>query len=188
MFERKRGTIIESTAALEQLLVQTDLDATLTMGMLALPFAAQYVRFGTDAAKFLRWPGHQVGEVVYDGVFCFLSQSSISRGGGLQPHLELIFVGKDSHDVFGGFCVLRAPIGAADGAVVEWVDAILTRKDGPKYDESDKAWLQEAVNFVVKLLLYMGLKDARQVKEAPYAQALMKLENVGPKKRAKATL
>jgi hypothetical protein len=185
MFECKRGAIIESTPALETLLTHSDLDVALPMGMFAPPFAAQYLHFGAEAAKALRCPGCDDNDVVFDGVFCFLSQSPDHPGDASERKLELIFISRhNDHCV--GYSMLRAPVGASDRPVVDWVDAIFEKNGGKRHEGVERQRLLEAVNFVVKLFLYMGLKNVRQAVETPHTQALKKLEQIGPKKRAKA--
>lgn len=183
-FECKRGTIIESTPALETLLTHADVDVTLPMGMFAPPFAAQYVHFGPEAARVLRCPGCRDDQIVFDGVFCFLSQSPNHPGVASERELELIFVGKHN-DRYSGYYLLRAPVGASDKPVVDWIDAIFKQHEGPGHEEIDRLRLLEAVSFVVKLFLYLGLKDARQVVQTAYSQTLKKMAHIGPKKRAK---
>lgn len=185
VFECKRGAIIESTPALETLLIHSDVDETLPMGMFAPPFAAQYVHFGAEAASVLRCPACGDDEIVFDGVFCFVSQSPIHPDDPSERELELIFIGKHS-DHCAGYYLLCAPFGASDRPVVDWIDAIFKLHVGSGHDETERRRLLEAVNFVVKLFLYLGLKNARQVVETSYTQALKRLERIGPKKRAKA--
>lgn len=185
VFECKRGAIIESTPTLETLLIHSDVDETLPMGMFAPPFAAQYVHFGAEAASVLRCPACGDDDIVFDGVFCFVSQSPIHPGDPSERELELIFIGK-CNDRCAGYYLLCAPIGASDQPVVDWIDAIFKLHVGSGHDETERRRLLEAVNFVVKLFLYLGLKNARQVVETSYTQAQKRLEHIGPKKRAKA--
>lgn len=95
MFELHKGTVIEATPALETLLAHSDIDLALPMSMVVPPFAAQNLRFGQEATKLLPQPMPESPDVVFDGVFCFLSTPlkdtvGNERGGWL----ELIFIGK----------------------------------------------------------------------------------------------
>jgi hypothetical protein len=95
MFELHNGTVIEATSALERVLAHSDIDLALPMSMVVPPFAAQYLRFGPEATNLLPQPMPENPDIVFDGVFCFLSAPPTdSAGNDRGGWLELIFIGQ----------------------------------------------------------------------------------------------
>jgi hypothetical protein len=72
-YHLNKGTVIEATPALETLLTNSDVDLNLPMSMVALPYRAQYLRFGEVAMRYLKVPASQAPDRFFDGVFCFLT-------------------------------------------------------------------------------------------------------------------
>jgi hypothetical protein len=96
------GTVIEATASLETLLVNTDVDLGIPMRMVAPPYRAQYLRFGDAAMQHLKVPSPQSPDHYFDGAFCFLTRHAGSAdSGGKCWTLELVFITK-RQDSYGG--------------------------------------------------------------------------------------
>ncbi|ALK97947.1 hypothetical protein AB595_09945 [Massilia sp. WF1] len=55
-YELQKGTVIETTPALENLLLNSDMDMDLPMKMVAPPYPAQYLKFGPEAGRHLKAP------------------------------------------------------------------------------------------------------------------------------------
>jgi hypothetical protein len=161
MFELHKETVIEATPALEALLAHSDIDLALPMSMVVPPFAAQYLRFGPEAARLLPQPMLENPDVVFDGVFCFLSAQSkdaagIERGGWL----ELIFIGKGC-DRFDGHVSLTGWIDRGYATFNDWVRECMANSGvEPSRGPED---MRSFVSYVVKVFLYLTLKDARRV-------------------------
>lgn len=184
LFELHKGTLIESTPALESLLVQSDVDLALPMRMVAPPFSAQYVHFGTHLADQLKVPGQNDPEYVFDGAFCFVAiPPGYDLGNAPIRNIELIFIGK-RRDCVCGYLSLGGFYDRDDASVGDWVQGCLARALGT-VKGTDLQHLHAAVSYVVKLFLYLALKGARIVQRAEYGEAQLRLNRIGSKKQAK---
>lgn len=99
-FERKRGTLIETTPALDTLLMHSDIDDTLPMPLFSPPFGAQYLHLNRATAEHFRTAKDCVDQRWIDGIFCFVSKPSSSDDANkFIPVIELviIYVAKDEH-------------------------------------------------------------------------------------------
>lgn len=181
-YQLSKGTIIDATPALETLLAHSDVDLSVPMSMVGLPYAAQYVRFGLEASKYLRVPTSLDPDRVFDGVFCFLSPPAVGVNDATST-LELIFICK-RHDRYSGHLVLLGITDRDETTVAAWLDQILA----PMADQSVEHYLQPthaAVSYVVRLFLYMGLKQARIIEHRDFDSAMRRLAGLGERKRAK---
>lgn len=181
-YQLSKGTIIEATPALETLLAHSDVDLNVPMSMVGLPYAAQYVRFGPEASKHLRVPTSFDPDRVFDGVFCFMSPpaTGVDSAGWT---LELVFICK-RHDRYSGHLILFGVTDRDETTVAAWLDQILA----PMANQSVEHYLRPthaAVSYVVRLFLYMGLKQARVIEHQDHDIALRRLAGLGERKRAK---
>lgn len=182
MFELHGGTIIETTPALETLLAYSDIDLSLPVSMVAPPFQAQYVRFGETASRLLPAIMPSCIDTTIDGAFVFMSTPSPdSDMVAMGAYIELVFIGKegdcyDGHISIGGW--------TNDGArtVNDWVDSAMAAAG--RSDEEAQA-IKPYISYVLKVLLYMTLKEARRVPHAEYSALRARIERVASKKRAK---
>lgn len=182
-FDRKSGALIETTPVLDTLLMHSDLDATLPMQLFSPPFPAQYVRVDRATAEQLASPEDRVNRRWIDGVFCFASRPESSGSpNDFVTVIELVIVYK-KNDKGISARMLRGPLILPDETVTDWVDSILVPHTGKRTagDES----LLKLINYMVKVFLYLGLKDARKVVGTEYSAALGRLAALGPKKQAK---
>jgi hypothetical protein len=179
IFELHNGTVIEATPALEALLAHSDIDLALPMSMVVLPFAAQYLRFGPEATRLLPQPMPENPAVVFDGVFCFLSAQQkgadgINRGGWL----ELIFIGKGC-DRFDGHVSLNGWIDRGFVTFNDWVRECMANS-GVEPSRGPEE-MRSFVSYVVKVFLYLTLKDARRVAHSEFSEMQRRVEGVGEK-------
>jgi hypothetical protein len=181
-FERKHGALIETTPALDTLLMHSDIDDTLPMHLFSPPFNAQYLRLNRSTAEHFMTVEDCADQRWIDGIFCFVSKPGSSNDSSkFIPVIELviIYVTKDK-----GIRaqLLRGPLIAPDETVTQWTDAILA-PHGQRTPQDDV--LMKLINNMVKVFLYLGLKDARRAMSSEYSAALKRLAAVGPKKQAK---
>jgi hypothetical protein len=182
-FERKRGALIETTPALDTLLMHSDIDDTLPMHLFSPPFSAQYLRLNRATAEHFRTAEDYAEQRWIDGIFCFLSKPGASdTPDKFVPVIELviIYVTKDKGV---RAQLLRGPMITPDETVTQWADAILAPKPGQRTRQDDV--LMKLINNMVKVFLYLGLKDARREASSEHSDALTRLAAVGPKKQAK---
>jgi hypothetical protein len=182
-FERKRGALIETTPALDTLLMHSDIDDTLPMHLFSPPFGAQYLHLNRATAEHFMTAEDRADQRWIDGIFCFVSKPSSSDDADkFIPVIELviIYVAKDE-----GIRaqLLRGPMITPDEPVTQWADAILA-PPGHQRTSQDEV-LIKLISNMVKVFLYLGLKDARKEVSSEYSEALKRLAAVGPKKQAK---
>jgi hypothetical protein len=67
--------------------------------------------------------------------------------------------------------------------VTQWTNAILVPQGGPRAPQDDM--LMKLISNMVKVFLYLGLKDVRREVGSEHSDALKRLAAVGPKKQAK---
>ena len=183
-YHLSEGTVIEATAALETLLANSDVDLSLPMSMVAPPYRAQYLRFGEVAARYLKVPDPQSSDHCFDGVFCFLTQHA-SSGDPREKcwTLELVFISK-RRDSYGGHVALLGETDRGDVTVGEWLAEILGNVKAADESEIHRS-MHAAVSYVVRVFLYMALKQARVTPHCEYDEALRRAAGLGERKRAK---
>lgn len=183
-YHLNKGTVIEATPALETLLAHSDVDLGLPMSMVAPPYRAQYLRFGETAMRNLKVPASQAPDRFFDGVFCFLTQHATS---GVSAEscwtLEFVFISK-RQDRYSGHVSLLGDTDLGSTTVGEWLTRVLGAVTKQPEGEFDRP-MHAAVSYVVKVFLYMALKQARVTEHRDYDTALRRVAGLGERKRAK---
>jgi hypothetical protein len=183
-YHLNQGTVIETTAALETLLTNSDVDLSLPMSMVAPPYRAQYLRFGEVAMRYLKVPASQAPDRCFDGVFCFLTPHSATCASGTTCWtLELVFASK-RQDRYSGYVSLLGETDRGSTTVGEWLNGVLLAVTGQSEDEFHQP-MHAAVSYVVRVFLYMALAQARVVKHTEYDEVLRRAAGLGNRKRAK---
>jgi len=183
-YHLSEGTLIEATSALETLLANSDVDLGLPMSMVAPPYRAQYLRFGEVTARYLKVPAPQSPDHCFDGVFCFLTQHASSGGAGEKCWtLELVFISK-RQDSYGGHVSLLGETDRGDITVGEWLAEILGNVKAADENEIHRS-MHAAVSYVVRVFLYMALKQARVTPHCEYEEAVRRAAGLGERKRVK---
>jgi hypothetical protein len=183
-YHLNQGMVIETTAALETLLTNSDVDLSLPMSMMAPPYRTQYLRFGEAAMRYLKVPSSQVPDRCFDGVFCFLTPHDPSCASGSTCWtLELVFVTK-RQDRYSGYVSLLGETDRGSTTVGEWLSGVLLAVKEESEGEFHQP-MHAAVSYVVRVFLYMALTQARVVKHAQYDEALRRAAGLGSRKRAK---
>jgi hypothetical protein len=183
-YHLNQGMVIETTAALETLLTNSDVDLSLPMSMVAPPYRAQYLRFGEVAMRYLKVPASQVPDRCFDGVFCFLTPHAASCALGTTCWtLELVFASK-RQDRYSGYVSLLGETDRGSTTVGEWLNGVLLAVTGQSEDEFHQP-MHAAVSYVVRVFLYMALAQARVVKHTEYDEVLRRAAGLGNRKRAK---
>jgi len=183
-YELQKGAIIEATPALETLLLNSDMDLDLPMKMVAPPYPAQYLRFGPEAARHLNVPDSDLPDRLFDGVFCFFTPPSNRRGDATAKWtLELIFVSQ-RQDCFSGQVALLGETERDDKPLGEWLNRVLDTAKGRSIETFYKP-MYAAVSYVVKVFLYMALRQARAIEHREYDEAMQRIAGLGVKKRAR---
>lgn len=178
------GTVIEATPALETLLANSDVDLSLPMSMVAPPYRAQYLRFGEVATQYLKVPDPQSPDHCFDGVFCFLTRHATSGDPEEKCWtLELVFISK-REDCYGGHVSLLGETDRGDITVGEWLAEVLGNVNAADESEIHRS-MHAAVSYVVRVFLYMALKQARVTPHGEYDEALRRAAGLGERKRAK---
>jgi hypothetical protein len=183
-YHLSQGTVIEATPALETLLANSDVDLSLPMSMVAPPYQAQYLRFGDAAMRYLGVPASQAADHFFEGVFCFLSRQALSRApAGNCWTLELVFISK-REDSYGGHVSLLGNTDRGDLRVGEWLTRVLGAVRGNRETDIHRS-MHVAVSYVVRVFLYMALKQARVMQHREYDDALCRAAGLGERKRVK---
>lgn len=158
-YRERRGSIIESTQVLSEMLLLTDLTRELPANLLR-PFPALY---------FHGLALHAAQAPDIEGAFLF-EHLEDSKRHRTVPSLTLIPVRRDQH----GTIWLEA-------MTISILDETLPMVDWLKQHASgDWPVLLEAV---AKVLLYLGLRDARQQEQTPYSDASRNFKGLGRRKR-----
>ena len=182
-FERKHGALIETTPALDALLMQSDIDDTLPMQLFSPPFDAQYLQLNRTTAEHFRTLEDRAKGRWIEGIFCFMSRPGPSDNRKEFITVIELMVVYASNDRGISTRLLRGPLLSLDETVMEWAEGILTPENGQRTTDDDV--LIKLINNMVKVFLYLGLKDARKEVNAEHSAALKRLAGVGPKKQAK---
>jgi hypothetical protein len=183
-YELQKGAIIEATPALETLLLNSDMDLDLPMKMVAPPYPAQYLRFGPQAARHLNVPDSDLPDRLFDGVFCFFTPPSNRHGDAAAKWtLELIFISQ-RQDCFNRQVALLGETERDDKPLGEWLNRVLDTAKGRSTETFYKP-MYAVVSYVVKVFLYMALRQARAIEHREYDDAMQRIAGLGVKKRAR---
>lgn len=183
-YHLSKGTVIEATPALETLLTNSDVDLNLPMSMVALPYRAQYLRFGEVAMRYLKVPASHAPDRFFDDVFCFLTpHDEVGAPGGANWTLELVFTSK-RQDCYSGHVSLLGETDRGSTTVGEWLTVVLDAIKGQPEVEFHRP-MHAAVSYVVRVFLYMALKQARVMEHCEYDAAVLRAAGLGERKRAK---
>ncbi|TFW34621.1 hypothetical protein [Massilia horti] len=165
-------------------LTNSDIDLSLPMSMVGPPYAAQYLRFGDTAMRYLKVPNSTAPDRFFDGVFCFYTpQSDRCATGPTSWTLELIFISK-RQDRYGGYVTLLGETDRGNTTVGSWLDRVLDVVGGQPEDDYRQP-MHTAVGYVVKVFLYMALKQARIIERHDYDEAMRRVAGLGERKRVR---
>ncbi|WP_429206788.1 hypothetical protein [Massilia sp. UYP11] len=134
--------------------------------------------------RYLKVPVAQAADHFFDGVFCFLTPpAEPCAAGEARWTLELVFASK-RRDLYRGHVSLLGETDRGSTTVGEW----LTRVLGAVKEQRDGEFhrpMYAAVSYVVRVFLYMALKQARVTEHRDHGEALRRAAGLGERKRAK---
>ena len=185
LYAIRKGMQIDVTPALDSLLLNSDVDRQLPLSMLAPPYPAQYIRFSSVLAREIKLPDFPNPEHVLDGVFCFLTPPSPGPNGYPSPRLELVFISTFEGRYFGHISLLGT-IDDPGMSVMDWLSGILSRHAGA-ISAANRPGMNMALDYVAKVFLYLGLRQARIAHHGDYTEGMRRAERAGPKKRSRQT-
>lgn len=174
-YENMGGTLIQTTQALEQILLGTDLSDDLPAHLFMPPFTALYLHFTPYAAKALRVPAEFGVDGDTSGVF-FLSDFAPS---GLRRFYLIATLNRKNLPL----CFMGTSFTLFDGeshTLNDAIEAVVTDGTSASAD-----WNKRMLGMVAKVFLYMGMKESRQVMETPQKDMQARLALLGNKKRSK---
>jgi hypothetical protein len=120
----------------------------------------------------------------FDGVFCFFTPPSPRRATGETSWaLELLFTCKRKGR-YGGHVTLLGETNRGEATVGSWLERVLSSFALLSSDDFHRP-MNAAVSYVVKVFLYMALKQARTVEHREYDEALRRAAVLGDRKRGK---
>jgi hypothetical protein len=182
-FERKCCALIETTPALDTLLMHSDIGDTLPMDLFSPPFNAQYLRLHRDTAEHFKAAEDHASQRWIDSIFCFVSKpSSLINKNNLVTVIELVTI-YGTNDKGISAQLLRGTLIAPDETATQWADAILMSQGGQR--APDDNGLMKLINNMVKVFLHLGLTDARKELDTEYSVALKRSATVGPENQAR---
>ncbi|MGB7988145.1 MAG: hypothetical protein WCF44_02035 [Candidatus Methylophosphatis roskildensis] len=172
MFWSRGHALIETTEALERLLVDSDLGEDLPVELFRPPFPACFIRFGPAFQAALTPTDGPVdfGPHHVQGVYVFESVRPIQRA----LTLESIYDMHDQPRFASGWMELI--IVAEDDSLEQIIGEIGDRDaaaQGPDYTS--------LARIVAKVFLYMGLAQTARIEQRDYTTAQDRLRRLGPK-------
>ena len=176
MFWSRRHMIIETTAALEEVLLHSDLGNDLPIDLIRPPFPACYIRLGAAFQQaVVTTPMHQaMGEHTLQGVYVFEAVSGERRGLSFVPIFTVPALSKIAA---GSIYMSIDDENASTDALIKMVCNDVGASQSPHF--------QSIVQLCAKIFLYMNLSQTVQLDDLSYTLALKQLANYGPKKLAK---
>ncbi len=172
----QQGAIIESTDALDQLLLASDLHDSLPLRLFALPFPTLYLHCSSQAAQALTAQRHgNVAQV--EGIYCFAGEGNPAAGGTRSMHLIALL---NQAGISTGAIKFTLDLTDGDDTLLSYFST-LQKSTPPDVWE----WYMRILGYVAKITLYMGLKEARVVRDDVYTAQQARLLRVGGKKQAK---
>jgi hypothetical protein len=173
MFWSRQGVLIETTDALEQLLIASDIGDDLPCEQLRPPFAACFVRIGPRSRKAVVAPPHYrwMGIEAPEGVYVFDSFRETNRALALVP----IFVTPDR--VFAASS-LDLVINDESQPLNALIAQTCSRPDQGDHFAS-------LVQLVAKIFFYMTQPEAPRIEERKYSAAQEQIKHRGVKKAGK---
>jgi hypothetical protein len=174
-YEDMGGALIQSTEALEQILVASDLSDDLPAHLFMPPFSALYLHFTPYASQALHPSPEIEVEGDLNGIFCI---ADMAQEGNRHFTFLSTMVMKDGHTN-----TLRFGFSLRDDGTQTLNDAI--HKSHENASSAIEEWHRRIIGMIAKVFLYMAMKESRQVKETPHKDMLSRLALVGNKKRGK---
>jgi hypothetical protein len=117
-------------------------------------------------------------------VFCFLTPHDESGApSGTRWTLELVFASK-RQDCYSGHVSLLGETDRGSTTVGEWLTVVLDAIKGQPEVEFHRP-MHAAVSYVVRVFLYMALRQARVLEHFEYDAALLRAAGLGERKRSK---
>lgn len=172
----RQGGIIEPTDALDQLLQSSDLHSSLPLRLFALPFPALYLHCAAHAAEALTVRRNTTVAQV-EGIYCFTEEDLSGQSGARSMHLIVLL--KQQEKSSG---VINVTLKLTDGDdTLETYFANFQKTTPPEIWD----WYKRLLDYVTKISLYMGLKEARVVNDDAHTMQQERLRQVGTKKQAK---
>lgn len=178
-YRDRNGALIEVTDALEQMLLASDLDEQLPIGMLALPYPSQYVAFGPAArAQLPMSSGDDNRAWVSHGCFCV--QSPGKDGLGQIITIYVVLVTPDGRNMT--LIFLNNTVNEPAMPLKDWVSVMATKRADVSQALREGLPL---VSYLAKVFLYLGMKEARVHKSLDHSELEERLARVELKKRGK---
>jgi hypothetical protein len=174
-YENMGGTLLQTTQALEQILLASDLGDDLPAHLFMPPFPALYLQFTPYAAKALRMPPEFGVDGDTSGVFII---SDVAPSG--QRHFYLLATLNRKN---APMCVSGLTFTFFEGET-QTINSVIERANGPHTQALDN-WYKRMLGMVAKVFLYMSMKESRQVTETPQKDMQARLALLGVKKRIK---
>ncbi len=176
MFWTRPNALIECTAALEQMLVASDLGDDLAAGILHPPASACYIGFGESFQEAVapegRWPG--LDYCVPEGAYVF--ETATETGRMLAIVLIFGLPGRSGRAIRSFEVAIDDEAQPINIGLLPAVGQANPEVAGPHV---------VLMQTVAKVFLYLGMPQAVRRDERPYSDALNKLIRRGPKKAAK---
>lgn len=172
----QRGAVIEATDALDQLLFASDLHDSLPLRLFALPFPALYLHCSPHAAQALtvQKDGHPIQ---VEGIYCFAGEGDVALG--TQRAINLIVL-LNQDGMSAGSVKITLNLTDGEDTLLSYF-ASFQKTIAPEVWQ----WNMEIIGYVAKISLYMGLKEARVIRDDAYTAQQERLRRVGGKKQGK---
>jgi hypothetical protein len=171
MFWSRQGTLIETTDALEQLLIHSDIGDDLPCELLRPPLPACFVRIGGGFRKAVVPPPHYswMGMNAPQGVYVFDSSREKNRALAFVP----IFVPPD-RSAFAASS-LDLVINDESQPLIDLIEQTCGRSDQGEHFAS-------IVQLVAKIFFYLAQPNAARIEERKYSAAQEQIKRLGAKK------
>ncbi|WP_162631815.1 hypothetical protein [Burkholderia sp. JP2-270] len=172
-WSREQRLLIESTAALEEWLVHSDVGDDLPCDLVRAPAGACYIRFGKTFQKHVSMlPSETSNHAAVQGVYVFDSPRDENRALTLIPVFEMRNLGRY------GASVIELIINDESRTINEEIAAVCS-------DPLLEKHFRSVTEIVTKVILYIAQAQNVQRRVRDYSDAELQLQRLGVKKMAK---
>lgn len=187
----------QTTDALDEMLLHSDIGKEIPLGLLRTPFPMQYIQFGESMRSPLRVWNAATGLHVAEG--CYVMSGVMPEGIGFIPErpetggqrfIEFLFSGSalgKAHNLDDATQAITLPIPDEEDTLVDVIEATLADEAGlgrPKTEAEAEA-LRATLYHAGKILLYLNSEAVQKTEFKEASELAVRLARVGAGKRGK---
>ena len=207
-FRGRKGPVIETTPALEDMLVNADIASDLPVSFFAAPYSSVYIHFGKKLKVVPSEPGASPSFIVGAYVTCIEVEAHIGdkgnpmagevldtesahylgiKEGDRVKRIEVLTIVQWPEDDGSAECnclMMEAVVKVdSEEPLIATLRNRMLRREGPPEIAN---MLEQSIEHISKIFLYLGLSGVRVQHDLSHTDQVAKISELGQKKKGKA--